>query len=129
MNLDFYTANIFFENLPKGLEGKKLPKLFHLKEDGTIEKVGETELTDGELKRIIEQRTVIVSHFFELDDIWHCFFVTYNSLSGRENHKDGQPHFHYMSSGFGISKEDFIESMRTGNYRATSVHFDLLDYE
>ena len=72
---------------------------------------------------------MIVSHFFELDDIWHCFFVTYNSLSGKENHKDGQPHFHYMSSEFGISKEDFIESMRTGNYRATSVHFDLLDYK
>ncbi|OYX84018.1 MAG: hypothetical protein B7Y83_09575 [Flavobacteriales bacterium 32-34-25] len=125
----FLYSKYLFENLPNGLEGKKLPKLFHLKEDGKIEKVGETELTDGELKRIIEQRTVIVSHFFELDDIWHCFFVTYNSLSGKENHKDGQPHFHYMSSGFGISKEDFIESMRTGNYRSTSVHFDLLDYE
>lgn len=124
----FLYSKYLFENLPNGFEGKKLPKLFHLKEDGRIEKVGETELTDGELKRIIEQRTVIVSHFFELDDIWHCFFVTYNSLSGKENHKDGQPHFHYMSSGFGISKEDFIESMRTGKYRSTSVHFDLLDY-
>ena len=125
----FLYSKYLFENLPTGLVGKKLPKLFHLKEDGTIEKVGETELTDGELKNIIEHRKVIVSHFFELDDIWHCFFVTYNSLSGKENHKDGQPHFHYISSGFGVSKEDFIESMRTGNYRATSVHFDLLDYE
>ncbi len=125
----FLYSKYLFENLPRGFEEKKFPTLFHIKEDGTIKKVGETDLSDGELKRIIEQRTVIVSHFFELDDLWHCFFVTYNSLSGKENHKDGQPHFHYMSSGFGISKEDFIESMRTGNYRATCVHFDLLDYK
>lgn len=125
----FSYSKYLFENLPKDFEGKKLPKLFHLNEDGSFTKVGETDLTVGELKRIIEQRTVVVSHFFELDGVWHCFFVTYNSLSGKENHKDGQPHFHYMSSGFGISKEDFIESMRTGNYRSTSVHFDLLDYK
>lgn len=124
----FLYSKYLFENLPHGLEGKRLPKLFHLKEDGTVEKVGETDLTDGELKNVIEHRKVIVSHFFEREDVWHCFFVTYNSLSGKENHKNGQPHFHYMSSGFGVSKKDFIESMRTGNYRATSVHFDLQDY-
>jgi hypothetical protein len=117
-----------FENLPNGFHGKKLPKLFHTTDDGEIVKVGETELTDGELKQIIEQRKVIVSHFFENDDVWHCFFLTYNSLAGKENHNEGQPHFHYISSGYGISKEDFIESMRTGNYRSTSIHFDLLEY-
>jgi hypothetical protein len=117
-----------FENLPNGLEGKKLPKMFRLKQDGTVEKVGETDLTDGELKNVIEQRTVIVSHFFERDDVWHCFFLTYNSISGKENHKDGQPHFHYISSGFNISKDEFIDSMRTGKYKSTSIHIDLLDY-
>lgn len=122
----FLYSRYLFENLPNGLEGKRLPKLFHIKEDGAIEKVGETDLTDGELKNVIEHRKIIVSHFFELDDIWHCFFWTYNSLSGKENYKDGQSHSHYISSGFNISKEDFIESMRTGNYRATSIHIDLL---
>ncbi len=121
-------SKYLFENLPNGLEGKKLPKLFHLKKDGTIEKVGETDLTDGELKSIIEQRKVIVSHFFEREDIWHCFFLTYNSIGGKENHKNGQAHFHYISNGFAISKENFIESMRTGKYRSTSIHMDLLGY-
>lgn len=124
---DFLYSKYVFENLPNGLENKKLPKLFHFKEDGEVVKVGDTDLTDGELKNVIEHRKVIVSHFFEKEDFWHCFFVTYNSLSGKENHKEGQPHFHYISSGFNISKEEFIESMRTGKYRATSVHFDLLD--
>lgn len=136
MSLIFKSYNDFgylyskylFENLPGGLEGKKLPKLFHIKEDGTIVKVGETDLTDGELKNVIEHRKVIVSHFFEKDDFWHCFFLTYNSIGGKENWKDGQAHFHYISSSFGISKADFVESMRTGKYKSTSIHIDLLDY-
>lgn len=121
-------SKYLFENLPDGMEGKKLPKMFRMKEDGSIEKVGETELTDGELKNLIEHRKVIASHFFENEDLWHCFFITYNSIKGKENWKDGQAHFHYISSGFGISKEEFIESMRTGKYKSTSIHIDLLDY-
>ena len=124
----FLYSRYRFENLPKGLENKKLPKLVELGNDDKIKKVGSTDLTDGELKNVIEHRKVIVSHFFEKGDVWHCFFLTYNSIAGKENHNDGQPHFHYISSGFGISKEDFIESMRTGNYKSTSIHFDLLDY-
>lgn len=124
----FIYSKYLFENLPNGLEGKKLPKLFHIKDDGTIEKVGETELSDGQLKNVIEQRKVIVSHFFEQGDIWHCFFLTYSSIAGKGNHNSGQPHFHYLSSRFEISKEDFIESMRTGNYKSTNIHFDLLEY-
>ena len=49
-------------------------------------------------------------------------------MGGKENWKNGQPHFHYISSGFGIFKDDFIESMRTGNYKSTSIHIDLLEY-
>jgi hypothetical protein len=117
-----------FENLPNGFENRKLPKLFHIKDDGTVYKVGETDLTDGELKHIIDHRKVIVSHFFEKDDMWHCIFNTYASLAGRENHKDGQAHFHYISSSFLLTKQEFIDSMESGKYRSTSVHIDLLDY-
>ena len=85
-------------------------------------------MSDKQLKHIIEQRKVIVSHFFEKDDLWHCIFLTYKSIEGKENHNFGQPHFHYISSGFEISKQDFIESMKTGHYRTTNIHFDLLEY-
>jgi hypothetical protein len=136
MSLIFKSYNDFgllyskylFENLPGGLEGKTLPKMFRMKKDGTIDKVGETDLSDGELKNVIEHRKVIVSHFFENDELWHCFFITYNSIGGKENWKDGQAHFHYISSAFGIPKEEFIESMKSGKYKSTSVHIDLLDY-
>jgi hypothetical protein len=117
-----------FEILPPNLKDKKLPRMFNVAKDGSIEKVGETNLSDGELRALIEQRKVIVPHFFEKDDVWHCFFVTYNSLNGKEGWKDGQAHYHYISSSFGISKDEFIESMRTGKYKSTSIHIDLLDY-
>lgn len=136
MSLIFQSYNKFgylyskyrFENIPVKFEGRKLPKIFRLKENGDIEKVGDTDLSDGELKNIIDQRSAVISHFFEREEIWHCFFLTYNSIGGKENHKGGQPHFHYISSGFNISKEEFVESMRTGRYRSTSIHIDLLDY-
>lgn len=117
-----------FELLPNGLEGKKLPRIFNLNDDGTIMKIGDTDLTDGELKNLINHRKVVVSHFFEKEDTWHCFFLTYKSIAGGETWKNGQAHFHYISSAFGISKEDFVESMRSGNYKSTSIHIDLLDY-
>jgi hypothetical protein len=124
----FLYSKYLFENLPSGLEEKKLPKLFHLNEDGTIEKVGETDLTDGELMNVIGHRKVIISHFFEKSDFWHCFFLTYNSIGGKENYKNGQAHFHYISSSFGISQANFIKSMRSGKYKSTPIHIDLLDY-
>ncbi|WP_420154111.1 hypothetical protein [Siphonobacter sp.] len=127
-NFGFLYSKYFFETLPAGLAGKKLPELLYLRDDGTIKKIGDTDLVDGELKNIIEHRKVIVSHFFEKDNFWHCFFLTYKSISGRETWKGGQAHFHYISSVFGISKEDFIESMRTGNYKSTSIHIDLVDH-
>lgn len=124
----FLYSKYRFDNLPNGLEQRKLPTLIQLNEDSSIKKIGDTDLTDGELKNIIEHRRVIVSHFFEKGDIWHCFFTTYNSISGKENWKNGQAHFHYISSAFGISKTDFIESMRTGKYKSTSIHIDLMNY-
>jgi hypothetical protein len=124
----FLYSKYRFETLPKGTDKKTLPKLIELKDDETIKKVGKTNMTDGEIKNVINHRKVIVSHFFEKGENWHCIFLTYNSIAGKENHNNGQPHFHYISSGFGVSKQDFIKSMENGSYKSTSVHFDLLDY-
>lgn len=126
-DFNFLYSRYRFENLPNGVEDKELPILIKIVDD-KIKKVGTTGLTDGKLKNVIVHRKVIISHFFEKGDVWHCFFITYNSIAGKENHNDGQPHFHYISSGFGITKEDFIESMRTGNYKSTPIHIDLLNY-
>jgi hypothetical protein len=117
-----------FENLPKGLENKEKPEVADISEDGIIKTIGKTDLTKGQVKNMIEQRKVIIAHFFDKGDDWHCLFTTYNSIEGKENWKDGQPHFHYISSAFGITRDKFIESMNSGQYKSTSIHIDLLEY-
>lgn len=125
---DYLYSRYRFENLPKGLENIKKPRIADISKGGLIKTIGETDLTKGQVKNMIEQRKVIVAHFFDKGKDWHCLFTTYNSLSGKENWKNGQAHFHYISSAFGITRDDFIESMRSGQYKSTSIHIDLLDY-
>lgn len=121
-------SRILVEILPKGMESKKLPNFVHLTDEGIIEKSGKTELSDGELKNLIKHRKVIIANFLEKDDIWHCIFSTYKGLFGEENYKNGHPHFHYISSSFGVSREESIKSLNSGDYSSTSVHIDLTEY-
>ena len=111
-----------FEKLPTMLPEKIKPIIAQKDKNNNIFKIGTTNLTDGELKNMIDHRNAIVSNFFEKESLWHCFFVTYNSLGGKENWNSGQPHFHYISSSFGVTKDDFVTSMKNGDYLSTSVH-------
>lgn len=117
-----------FENLSKDLYDKKTPKFAAILNDGTIETIGDTDLTTGQVKKMITERKVIIAHLFDRGNDWHCLFTTYNSIGGKENHNNGQPHYHYFSSAFGITRDDFIESMKNGTYKSTYVHIDLLEY-
>ncbi len=121
-------SRYLFESLGNGVDKDDLPRLIHIEDDGKVKKIGSTSMSDGQLKNVITQKKTIIAHFFEKDEHWHCLFATYRSFRGEENWKDGQPHFHYISSAFGISKEEFINSMENGKYKSTSVHIDLLDY-
>lgn len=127
-DFDYLYSRYRFENLPKDLEGKKKPKVADISEEGVVKTIGETDLKEGQVKNMIEQRKVIIAHFFDKDDDWHCLFTTYNSIGGKESWKGGQAHFHYISSAFGITREDFIQSMESGQYKSTSIHIDLLEY-
>lgn len=124
----YLLTRIFSEILPSTYDNKKLPKFFELNEDGSVYKIGDTDLSDGELKNIITQRKVIISNFLTKGNTWHCFFSTMKGISGEENYKGGQAHFHYISSAFGISKEEFIQSIKTGKYKSSNIHIDLFGY-
>lgn len=111
------------------LDSNKLPKAFRLKSDGTFEKFGNTELTDGQLKQALEQRSVKVAKIIEKNEEWHCFFLTYKSIAGKENWESGQPHFHYVSNLFGIKKEDLIEQIKSKEYKLGNLpHIALKEY-
>lgn len=115
------------EHQRKGLAEGELPTFAYI-EDGIIDRIGESNLTDGELKQAIEQRTVVVSKFFDKDNEWHCFFSTYNSLKGEENWQNGQPHFHYISNRFGIPRDKVVESLKSRYYTLGSLpHIKITD--
>lgn len=122
-------SNYYAEHHHKGLDEKKLPQFIHLKNDDTIHKTGETTLTNGELKQVINHRKVIVSKFIDRGKKWHCFFITYQSLKGEENWNNGQPHFHYISDKFGLSREKVLAELRSRHYKLNNLpHVSLLNY-
>lgn len=117
------------EQLPKNIEKGTMPKLATLdRETGEVKKVGDSSLTKGQIKQAIEQRKVISIKFMDDGNGWHCFFITYRSIGGEESWKNGQPHFHYISDKFGISREEAIKQFKSDSYPTTSVHIELLGY-
>ena len=114
---------------PSDIDKEKMPYAYMLNENGEIQKFGKTELTDGQLKQALEQRSVKIAKIIEKDGEWHCFFITFNSIGGKENWRDGQPHFHYISNFFGIKKEDVIEQIKSKKYKLGNLpHITLTDY-
>lgn len=124
---DFTFSQYTVEHPHKGLDESQLPTFIHF-EDKKVKTIGKTSLTDGQLKNVIEHRKVIVAKFFDKGDNWHCLFVTFNSLAGKENWQGGQPHFHYISDKFGLTREEVVNRIKSGNYASTPVHIPLLDY-
>lgn len=123
----FSFSSYHAEHHHKGLDESALPTLIHV-DKGQVKVSGETTLTEGQLKNVVNQRKVTVSKFLDKDDTWHCFFTTYRSLRGEETWKDGQPHFHYLSDKWGISRKDAVAQFKSEKYPTTSIHIDLLDY-
>ncbi len=130
LDYGYLFSRYIFETIPRDLADKKKPLIADLSDNDTKRIIGETDMTDGEVKRMIEQRKVIVAYFFDKEDVWSCFFYTFRSVDGKENWEGGKPHFHYYSSAFGVSREDFIKSMEEeGIYSSTPFHIKLIGYD
>jgi hypothetical protein len=112
----------------KGIDKSQIPKLIELRDDKVI-KIGNTNLTDGQLKNVVEQRKVIVAKFIDNDHNWHCFFATFKSLNRKESWKGGQPHFHYISSKFGLSRKEVLANLKNENYSLGNLpHIEIKEY-
>lgn len=112
---------------PKSVKEEKLPSFMHMKDDGSIEYIGETTLTEGQMRTIINQADVLIVRIFDNGSHWHCFLQTYKGLKGMESGVQGsRPHLHYLSDSFGISKADLVKMIKIGRYPNTPVHIPLL---
>lgn len=115
------------EKFHKEVNKDDLPLFIHLKDDNLVEKIGDTPLTDGQLKNVVSYRKVVIARFLDHPDgSWHCFINTYAAMSGKES-AHPQAHFHYLSDKFGFSREAVVNQIKAGEYPTTSVHIDILD--
>lgn len=106
-----------FEKKPAVYNNKKFPDLYHLQSDNSLNIIGSTDLSDGQLRGALKERNVIVASFLDNGKIWHCFFHTYNSINGVE--VGGQPHMHYISSAFGnhVTRERVLSELQKFRYK------------
>ena len=112
------------EHLSTNLEGQQLPTAACLI-DGGVNKFGSTTMSDGQIKQMIEHRHCHFATFIDKGDDWHCFFYTFKSLGGNEMaYKDGQPHMHYISSKWGLSRQQVLKQLRNKRYKLPSFHVD-----
>jgi len=103
-------------------QDKIWPKVFHINENGVVEKGGETNLNDEQLKQIIAQRKMVFARMLELNDIWHCFYYNDKSISGKENY--GKSHIHYISNYWTIPKETIVRELGNRNYNFNGIHIE-----
>lgn len=126
--LGYSFSHFRFEGAPKNYLPKDLPKFALINDDGSIEKVDGDNLTDGEIKNLIEQSDVLIARLLTKDDRWHCFLQTLKGLRGQEAGKEGgRPHIHYLSDKFcNISFDDLKAMLKSGNYPTTPVHIPII---
>lgn len=116
------------EKLPTDTSEADFPRAFSLNADGSVMKMGDSSLTDGQLKNIIECRDVEVAKFFDKGDEWHCFYFTYRGMEGKEHGAHGsQPHIHYWSSAFGIDRKELINKLKAGKMPSSPLHIGIYD--
>ncbi len=118
------------EVLPKGIDMKAMPIAAELLDNGEVKVYGKTALSQAVIKQAILHRSVNVGKFLERGDIWHCLFANYKSLNGDEIWLGkNQPHLHYISNSFGLSREKVVSDLRSKNYNLGNLpHIKLNDY-
>lgn len=109
-------------------KNETLPRVAEVK-GASVKKFGDTTMTDGRLKDIINHRKVINAKFIDKGANWHCLFISYNSLRGRETWGNGQPHFHYISDKFELKRDKVVNDLKSKHYNLPSLpHIDLIGY-
>lgn len=119
-----YMLDVFHEEkFPKKFKDKKIPVCFCQQDDNSIETIGTTDMTDGEMRALLEQRKVVQARVFHKGEHWHCFYYTYKGFAGLEPGIMGkQPHYHYISDKSGISRMELERCIKECEMPTSKVH-------
>lgn len=111
------------EKYPKKFNEKKKPVAYNMKEGGSIESIGQTEMTEGEMRALLEQRRVVQSRIYHKGGHWHCFYFTFKGLAGEEGGVMGaRPHYHYLSDKSGITWDTLMQRIKECDMPTSKVH-------
>lgn len=117
--LDVY----YFEEHPERYDEKQKPYCYAKKNDGSVETIGHTDMSEGEMKALLHDRKTIVARVFHKGEHWHCLYHTFRGLAGEEPGENGsKPHWHYLSDKFGITREELNECMQNVDMPSSNVH-------
>lgn len=124
-----YTLSRYrIEELPNNVDRAAMPDIAGIGNDGNVFSMGATTMSEGQLKAAVDQRKFELVKVFDKDDIWHCFYFTRKGMLGEEAGAQGsKPHIHYLSSAFGITREQLMQSIKDGRMPASPVHIGVLD--
>lgn len=116
-------SNYSFKGKSKIFNENELPSFIFLKDDGNLDTYGSTSLTDGQLREYVASSKFILARLLDNGEHWHCFYQTKRGIQGKESGNWGsQPHIHYISDSFGVSREDFIKGLKGGIVYRSKVH-------
>lgn len=74
-----YLLDIYHEETyPVKFDEKQKPVVFNQNDDKTIETIGKTSMTEGEMRALLEQRKVIQARVYHKDSHWYCFYFCWS---------------------------------------------------
>lgn len=119
-----YLLDVYHEETyPDKFNEKRMPIVFNQKEDGSFDVLGSTDMTEGELRALLEQRKVVQARIYHRNSSWHCFYYTFKGLAGEECGVLGsQPHYHYLSNRSGVSWDTLLKRIKACNMPTSKVH-------
>lgn len=119
-----YLLDIYHEEtFPVKFKVKQMPFVFSKNENGCIESMGNTDMTEGEMRALLEQRKVVQARIYHKDSHWHCFYFTFKGLAGQEKGIMGsQPHYHYISDKSGIKWDKLIDCIKNCDLPTSNTH-------
>lgn len=109
-----YLLDIYHkEKYPVKFDEKQQPIVFNQNDDGSIDYIGKTDMSEGEMRALLEQRKVIQARIYHKGSHWHCFYFTYKGLVGQEKGEMGsKSHYHYISDKSGMTWDELIDCIK-----------------
>lgn len=111
------------EIIPSDLEGKRLPRFAHVQNGKVDSAEGEHDLTDGQIKHLIQNRKVMHIHSLEKDDRWYCFYFAFSDVQGA-HWKTG--HLHYSRNSWYKDLNGLVDELKLKRHSARSVHIKFI---